>query len=351
MRSPMHCAPSAADGSDAKRSGRRSRARSRDVRREGTSDDGSERRSRSSTGGASFELPPEHGQRWDRGMDVPVPTSIDLRRENVPASEPEWKTFPWHEKLDWVAELPRLSASQHEFLRRVHDGFVEGSFDTLVPLKYRSLQLTGDEKRLLTLSRSTLFGSERLRMEDLGCARELTPLAWEPISDGPRAIAFENASPFIVARDALRRVAADTTQRDAPYGVVIYGGGKGFERSIEYLGTIERPIERIEYVGDLDGPGLEIARAAQRTAHEAGLPSVEPATAVHRAMLDSARRLCPGAERPGWPAGEGATEGASIDALEFLAPELRADVAAILEAGLRVPEETLGPEELAAVWG
>ena len=46
---------------------------------------------------------------------------------------------------------------------------VEGWFEASEPLKYRSLQLTGDEKRLQKLCKCRLFGPGRLTLDMLGC--------------------------------------------------------------------------------------------------------------------------------------------------------------------------------------
>ena len=104
----------------------------------------------------SIRLPSERGKRWDRSIDPAVPTSVDVVRHQA-ASGSSWRMFPWHPNLHWVAQCRNLSGQQVEFLRRVHDGFVNGSFREAVPLKYRSLQLTGDEKMLEALASTSLF--------------------------------------------------------------------------------------------------------------------------------------------------------------------------------------------------
>jgi len=52
----------------------------------------------------------------------------------------------------------------------------------------------------------------------------------------------------------------------------------------------------------------------------------------------------------GWPAQERFSDAERRKLLDGLAPDLRTRVLEILEAGRRVPEEILGPEELRIAW-
>lgn len=116
---------------------------------------------------------------------------MDLVRERPGASPFSWRTFPWHPHLHWVIHCRSLSAPQIEFLRRVHDGLVNGRFREPAPLKYRSLQLTGDEKLLASLATTSLFSESRLTLEMLACLPDALPLAWEAVGEGGRMVIFE----------------------------------------------------------------------------------------------------------------------------------------------------------------
>ena len=144
-------------------------------------------------GRGSIRLPPARGRRWDRSMDPAVPTSIDLIREQPKPPSSPWRAFPWHTQLQWVAQCRTLSGKQVAFLRRVHDGLVHGLFRESAPLKYRSLQLTGDEKRLALLATTSMFADGQLSLEKLGCLPDALPLAWEAVGEGGRMVVFENA--------------------------------------------------------------------------------------------------------------------------------------------------------------
>lgn len=284
-------------------------------------------------------LPSESGSRWNTTFMPAVPTSVDLAVAMEPPAARAWRNFPWHPALSWVATLVQLPAEHERFLLRVHEGLVNGWFLRKAPLKYRSLQLTGDEKRLGLLAKSVLFGEGRLTLDLIGCLEEMPPLAWASVSDSPGVIVFENAGPFSVARDVLAQMTA------SPYGIIAYGGGSGLLASLPHLCSIGRPVAQIHYVGDLDLAGLEIALAAREVARRHGLPEVTPAPGAHLKMLASANTL--GASN-GWKTAS--TSRYRLDrlnaALQFLPEDARTLARPVITARNRVPEEVLGPDEL-----
>lgn len=274
-------------------------------------------------------------------MDPAVPTSVDLVREQLGAPSSPWRTFPWHPHLHWVGQCRRLSTQQIEFLQRVHEGLVNGAFREPVPLKYRSLQLTGDEKMLALLASTSLFKDSRLTFELLACLPDALPLAWEAAGEGGRMVIFENAGPFAVARRVLGELAT------RPYDMIAYGGGRGILAALGHLKTIERPIDSIHYVGDLDHAGLDIAWGVRRRAQQLGLPAVAPASELHKQMLSSAKAF--GHPR-GWECEEHFPDSERQRLLEVLMADVRNEVGLILQAGRRIPEEVLGPDELRNAW-
>jgi hypothetical protein len=289
----------------------------------------------------SIRLPPEHGERWDRSMDPAIPISVDIVRDQSTPSGFPWRTFPWHQNLHWVVQCRNLSTQQVEFLRRVHDAFVNGVFRDPAPLKYRSLQLTGDEKMLTSLATTSLFGPSRLTLELLACLPDALPLAWEAVGDGGRMVIFENAGPFAVARRIL------VEMKSRPYDLIAYGGGRSVLAALGHIKTIDRTVESIHYVGDLDHAGLDIAWSAQLCAKELGLPAVALAGELHRQMLLAAESF---GHPQGWPAQERFASDDRIRILDALSPNVRGQVDAILKAGRRIPEEVLGPDELRRAW-
>jgi hypothetical protein len=237
--------------------------------------------------------------------------------------------------------MPRLADDQVYFLRRIQAALVDGSLRTPAPLRYRSLQLTGDEKRLERHMTTVLFSEGRLTGEMLNLYQDVLPLAWERVGPGGAVLVFENSAPFSVARGVL------STMERPPYGIIAYGSGRCFTQSVEHLLSIGCGVSSIEYVGDLDEPGLEIAKGAQETARRTGaLPVVRPAVGMHRMMLDAAERF---GHLNGWP--DLKRTGLSDPSVgDFLPADVRTRVLEIIAAGRRIPEEVLGPEEMHAAW-
>lgn len=287
-------------------------------------------------------LPPVHGKRWDRTLRPALPTVVFRIPPPRPPREEPWRRFPWDEQLAWVREMPRLTFEQFDFLQRVQTGLVQGDFDHPAPFKHRSLKLTDHEKRLGDLLKGALFERGRLTLKLLHCLEDVPPLAWESVNEEPTILVFENSGSFQTARQELRQLPR------SPYGMVAYGSGRAFQRSVKHLLDLERRVSHIHYVGDLDRPGLATALAASRVAQAAGLPPVEPAPGLHRAMLTAAARM----NHPtGWEYAEKDPKLARDELLlNWLPAEARPGVAAVLAAKRRVPEEVLGPKNFQALW-
>jgi len=289
-----------------------------------------------------IKLPTPSGRRWDHSLDPPIPTSVTIIATKV-KRDANWRIFPWHPSLSWVADLKMLSRDQEAFLLRVHKGLVEGIFQKQAPLKYRSIQLTGHEKRLGELVRTVLFEPGRLSFELLGCVPDILPLVLEKVGEQSIALVFENKDAFRTACSVLKRLP------QSPYGLVGYGAGAGFERSVLHFKLIDQVIERIEYVGDMDRPGLRIAKAAAKVALAENLPLVVPARGLHRAMIESVRQF----GHPGGMEYKGEEKKSSTNdgiLVEWLPDNVRNEILAIIRAGKRIPEEILGPDEMLSVW-
>ena len=285
-----------------------------------------------------IRLPVVHGKRWDRNSIIPTPTSIDVTLHRQRKST-AWRDYPWHPQLQWVLSRSQLSDQQFSFLKKVQQGLVEGWFRALAPLKYRSLQLTGDEKKLISLCKTRLFGAGRLTLSMLGCDPEILPMVIERVSSAADLLIFENATPFMLARKVLRGIP------DPSVGRIAYGSGHQVGKSIEYLQLLESPVGRVFYVGDLDRRGIYIAAKLQRHCAANELPNIHPATALHQQMLVSAERL--GAPH-GWSDEARQTDASGAWIFDFLEIEVRKTVRFIVESRHRVPEEALNESDLLA---
>jgi hypothetical protein len=254
-----------------------------------------------------IRIPSRHGKLWERAFYPPLPRRV-YRVSDRPAADQSWREYPWGKDLQWVRRLPSLTPAELSLLKRIHEGIRDGIFADPVPLP-----------------------------------DEHPPIAWYAIGSEPSVLVVENKTAFSVIRGVLRSVP------ESPYGMVAYGGGIAFMQSVLELGQIGRPVQVIHYIGDLDRPGLFIARTAAITAKRAGLPDVLPAPYLHGLMLDSTARM-------GYPNGmEYKEESGPIlekdeELLDWLPEDVRAGVANILSLGRRVPEEILLPRDLRALW-
>jgi hypothetical protein len=287
--------------------------------------------------------PSLQGRCWDFTLEPALPTFVWKIQPEEPPRDERWREYPWLPQLRWVVQLPALPQEYEVFLKRVQHALREGTLQRQAPLKYRSLQLTGDEKRLGELMRSPLFRPGRLSLEALGCIPDIPPLTLEEIGEANAALVFENAAVFRIAGQILKQCPG------SPYGLLGFGAGTSFERSVLHFQFLERQITRIEYVGDLDRPGLRIARGAAQQAQIAGLPPVVPAHGIHQAMLASIRHF-------GYPDGleyrekEQRNDPGDGELISWLPKNIQMECLRIIQAGRRIPEEVLGPDELQVVW-
>ncbi|WP_430454397.1 hypothetical protein [Rhodopirellula europaea] len=289
-----------------------------------------------------LKLPSRKGKLWDTSSSIPLPRQIVVNSQaDTPADQSSWRSFPWHPSLQWVLQRRWLRTQHVTFLQRVHQGLCEGWFESVESLKYRSLQLTGDEKKLEKLLRTKLFGPGKLSIELLACQPEMLPLATHRISDVPSLLIFENAQSFLLARDVSQSI------NNPRYGLLGYGAGKQVIKSLDYFSTLAPPVTEIFYIGDLDAEGISVAAKLQRLS---SVIPISPATAFHQAMLHSAKQL---GSPNGWPAKDGQAKIGTTSALAFLDATIRTRCRALIEQQRRIPEEAITRSmmrELLTMW-
>lgn len=247
----------------------------------------------------------------------------------------EIRQFAWVPELAFVRDA-RLNISFAE-LRQINAFFVNGGINRpCVPIKERSLEMFGFEKRLDTLANSALFGEGRLSLEQLRCFFVTEPLGWQrgPVSHGPLLV-LENAATW----DSFRR------WNDAPpkFSAVVYGQGNCFVDRVPFLTEIFRELggpRPVWYFGDLDASGLRIPARASRAAQRLGLPPVEPCLDAYRALLSQAARATPANE----------DDPIRREDADWLGP-LAVEAWRILERGRRLAQEWVGWEYMSTKTG
>ncbi|MCH8540842.1 MAG: DUF2220 domain-containing protein [Opitutales bacterium] len=229
---------------------------------------------------ATIKIPLEAESRWKEAFDFTEP-SVDQRKQIA-----EWA---WTETMTFLKSC-RVNVPFKDL--RAIDKFLESASGTEIrlPIKERSLQLFGDEKRLDELFRnSVIFGDGRLGLEDLGCYLVPEPLPWSrgANSDGP-VIIIENAATWESFRqwDRIR----------PRFSAIVYGGGERFREGVRHLSEVFREIgggRPVFYFGDLDAAGLRIPRLADLAAQEEGLPGVRPHGESYSKLIDRMAAVSP----------------------------------------------------------
>ena len=274
------------------------------------------------------ELPSERS--YDRSARPPLPGFVWVEGQAREARRVSGAGVAWRPELAWAAERS-LDEQTLSDLRAINAFFRDGGAERrVVPLRERSLQLFGHEKRLEALRGGQLFFHGRLTLEQLRCEEVHPPFVCERIGDGADVLVVENHHTFISLRRAV--------PPDGPLGVVVYGAGAHFKGSVTFLADLPTPPRRVFYFGDLDIDGLDIPVHASEHARATGLPAIEPATPLYRLLLDHGTPVP--VENPPSP-----DRVRKLTA--WLPEELRAAAAAVLDAGQRLAQEWVGTELLA----
>ncbi|WP_326957531.1 Wadjet anti-phage system protein JetD domain-containing protein [Amycolatopsis sp. NBC_01286] len=227
---------------------------------------------------------------------------------------------------DEVALLETVAA----FLR---DG---GTSRPRVPMRERSLELFGDEKRLNKLLATRLFRSGALTPDLLRCYSVPIPFVSQWISGavdtrGTALLIAENHHTYASLLEVTRHYAAE----GGPGRHVGYGTGNQFPSAVLSVPLLVPAPARIVYFGDVDLKGLQIPAAANAGARAAGLPEVVPAYPLYE-LLFGARHRSPAARVPA---------AVAVEAAEWLGQYAERARDALID-GFRLPQEAVGYELL-----
>ena len=225
-------------------------------------------------------------------------------------------------RADEVATLVAVN----EFLRDLD------SARPLIPVRERSLEIFGDEKRLEAIRGQRLYAIGVLGDELLRCFEVHPPFVFQRVSDAPNALVLENHHTYDSACRVLK-----TDPRDV--GVVVYGAGRAFCASVTYLADLDPAVKQAYYFGDLDPAGLSIPASAHLVGQAAGVAPVVPAVSLYRALLASPYRR---------PAGPVPAAAASV-LVAWLPEEVQAETSELLTSGHWLPQEAVGLEVMTSL--
>ena len=218
---------------------------------------------------------------------VPFEAEPHLRRifadqlPQLPDAKFDPASVNWEPELQFL-RTARLGVAPDDLLK-LNAFFANGGrAQPLVPIKERSLEIFGDEKRIDALQSTSLADSQRLPLAILRCFRVSEPLGWKrgPRPDRP-VIAIENACTW----ESYCR----WNDRHGLFSAVVYGCGNRFADGIARLGDIFSELggpRDLFYFGDLDPQGLRIPQLASRYGQSYGLPPVQPHLWSYRQLLE-----------------------------------------------------------------
>lgn len=265
---------------------------------------------------------------WEKVGQPALPLWVALVREREEVEREDFSRVPWVPELGFWPELkpPQLAAAKaiNEFLLRRRASFA------LVPIKERSLEIFGDEKRLDAMRSGDSLFSGRLPLHVLGAFVVPLPL--------PYRIAPAPGKPVLVVENHNSYWSfGEWNQRALRYSAVVYGAGEAFRSTGAALGQVLREVDGVGalYLGDLDPKGIGIPLDFNRVA-AAGEPKVAPALEWYSWLLANGRQR----ERPECRVASGE------HAVKWLGEELGAALRERWRAGRWIPQEALGFERL-----
>lgn len=277
-----------------------------------------------------FAFPADRGPAWTGAGRQRRPTFIKLP---VAKAERFVDDHHWHQELTFaIGEKPGprrdVLLQIDRWLKLAREGAV------IAPPKERSIEITGDEKRLDPWINGHGFFQGKLPFAALKCEAAPLPIPTEigPNPAGKALLVVENADTF--------HSFSKWNARADVLAAVAYGAG-GSERALAYHeGYLDLVLARygassILYFGDLDPNGLEIPAGADRRRRQMGLPTIEPATDLYLWLLENGRRTVTEDPRP-----------LSVDAAIWIGA-LAPRIADLFAARQRIAQEWLGSSALA----
>lgn len=274
---------------------------------------------------------------WRTDAAPPLPHWVRIPLAETPVRERvDHRAIAWPPELAFVSQLERARAVDE--LIAIRRFLAQGGRDAVpVPVRERSLEIFGDEKRLDTLRQSELFRSGRLSLQLLRCFDVAPPLVWEAVDTTTTTrtvLILENLHTY----ESFRRWNA----RVACYAAIAYGHGHEFKATVRDVPRVCEAVaaERVEYFGDIDARGLEIAAYAGTVLGQERTDfRLAPAERWYEALMVFADRA-----RPATPAGA-----ESIRAVAWLPASIQSAVRDLLLRGARIPQEWIGTRVLSTL--
>lgn len=270
---------------------------------------------------------------WEKVGNPPMPSWIQLVREDTAQPRLDYSSTPWVPEMGFWTELKPAAL---EGAKAINDFLLRKRTSLrLVPIKERSLEIFGDEKRLDAMrTGDALFGG-RLPISAIGAFQVPLPLPYRSANaPGKPVLVVENHNSFWSFGEWNK-----TAKR---YSAVVYGSGNEFRSSGAAMGQVLAEVGGVgaEYLGDLDPAGIRIPYEFNGASATARYP-VRPALDLYRWLLVNGRRR----EKPEFASAD------PVHARAWLGDEFGNALAAVWARGWWIPQEGLGCEQLSSFEG
>lgn len=180
---------------------------------------------------------------------------VDLPKKKEEPKLIDYRKYRWHSKLNWVPDLKQMSQSNLDTLLKLDHFFVHHLIDikNQLPIKERSLQIFGDEKKLDKIIKNKWF-EENFSLDDLGCFKIKELFASRTFCNcvNNSVLIIENQATFFSMCKVNEIISTPL------YKHIVYGGGLQILKSYWWLFELDSNIELIEYFGDIDPTGILI---------------------------------------------------------------------------------------------
>ena len=277
---------------------------------------------------ASLIQLPAPGNSWEKLGNPPLPNWIQLISETLVADQEDLAAIAWVPELGFWTEL---TSSALDAAKAINAFLLQrrGAF-RMVPIKERSLEIFGDEKRLDKMRTGDTLFSGRLSLSTVGAFQVPLPLPYRQAdAPGKPLLVLENHNSFWSF--------GEWNHEARRYSAVVYGSGNAFSSSGLALGQVLLEVGGVgaEYLGDLDIAGVRIPTDFNRAMAAEGI-RVTPAFDLYRWLLRNGRPR------------------RRIDSQEFVGPlasdwlgtELGVELSELWASGYWIPQEGLGFEAL-----
>ena len=196
----------------------------------------------------------------------------------------DFASVSWAPQLCFLSNSTKITVAPDDLLKL--NTFLRGQTapKPIVPIKERSLEVFGNEKRLDALLTTSLFRNGQLDLrKDLRCEIIGEPLAW---NRGPTEAATQ---PLIVIENAATWHSYCRWNKERKlFSAVVYGCGDRFVDGVRYIPDIFAELggaRPVLYFGDLDPRGVLIPQEASGRLEAAGLPAISPHLWSYRQLL------------------------------------------------------------------